>query len=68
MNLQTIIRRARHYVIGRQIRDLQQRIHVTSVRLGKLVQEQQKIDRKLTEAERYQIEANADHWTSLEPF
>jgi hypothetical protein len=68
MNIQTIIRRARYYVIGRQIRDLQQSIHQASIRLGKRVQEQQELERKLTEAERYQIEANADHWTSLDPF
>lgn len=63
-----IVRRLRYIAITRQVNDLKQSIHEASIKLGKKVQEQQAIKRKLTEAEQYAADACADHWTSFEPF
>ena len=59
-----IIRRIRAYVLSIRIRALHQQIGRASVKLGKAIAEQERIQRGISAAEQYQIDANLDHQTA----
>lgn len=59
-----IIRRIRAYCLSIRIRVLHQQISRASVKLGKAIAERERINRGISAAEQYQIDANLDHQTA----
>lgn len=59
--------KVRYEMLSHELRVAQSDMAALGVHIGQIIRKKEKLKRELSEAEKYQIEQNLDHWTA-EPF